>query len=912
MSKPSEATRADEASSRRRLLPTRLKTRVTLFSLFVLLVPCVTIPFFTFQYLRTYMVQTMVETGASQAEQHVRVLESRMENASMELLFVGQFPEIRKFLNTPRNGDRERVRRVAERALQGYLHMYRDVYEGMLLLDETGQVEINVRANGAAWELDTNDLSDQPFYTGAMNLAAIRGQKGPVHLYHPAPDSPLVYSILLTNDDGIISGVLVLKTKLEPLFDVLREGGPGELCRVFDAHGNVLLQNSAMNVNAEEICQDLGPEQIERLLREPLGVFLLGGAYPRKVMVFARARPAGQSALQWTALYSVPLDGLELAIRNAMFMVGAITLPALFFALFLAIWLSKRLTGPVTRLVTAANDLSHGYWETILPEPVYQDEIGELTVAFSSMTRQLRTAHQDLLKKVEDLGASEKKVAQEKERLAVILRSIADAVIALDMEGRVERMNPVAEDLLGLTLEEVVGKPYQDILPLHNQTEGVPVHDLVEKAVREEHVFFETHDFALYPGEGAAKELEVRARPIRNPQSEATGVVVVLRDVTELRRVIRETNRLDKLQSLGVLAGGIAHDFNNLITVVMGDLSLLEANQGDPVESVRLVKNALQAVERARALTTQLLTFSKGGAPVKKTARIDELVRDTAEFVLHGSNCDLKVEQEKTLWTADVDVEQIHQVFHNLFLNAIQSMPDGGRVTTTLENVTLSEGEVPPLGPGKYVRVRVRDQGSGISAEDLQNVFDPYFTTKSTGHGLGLSTVHSIVRGHGGHISVRSSAKGTVFTVHLPANTSGKMDEEAADSGPTSPAEKSRILVMDDDPMIRLTATRLLQHLGHTVTAVENGTATLQAFEKARSSGEPFDLVILDLTIPGHKGGVEVCRELRELDAEIPILVSSGYSQDAVMSNPAQHGFSGVIRKPYTVRELDVCLRRVL
>jgi signal transduction histidine kinase/CheY-like chemotaxis protein len=372
-----------------------------------------------------------------------------------------------------------------------------------------------------------------------------------------------------------------------------------------------------------------------------------------------------------------------------------------------------------------------------------------------------------------------------------------------------------------------------------------------------------------------------------------------------------ELLKVQKLESLGVLAGGIAHDFNNLLTVILGNLTLADeyAKSGNNVGTQ--IKEAEHATLKARDLTKQLLTFARGGAPVKKTASLGELAHETVNFILHGSkvNCQFAIAPE--LWPVEVDAGQMSQVISNLVINGVQAMPEGGSLRVTGVNATLSATDCPPLPAGDYVKLSIADTGCGIPPEHLASVFDPYFTTKKTGSGLGLAISYSVIKNHGGHIAVESTAgRGSEFHLYLAASKQklpvAKPLKSAAFIG------DGRILLMEDDRDVAFIAERILRQLGFTVECSADGKAAVACYRSAMASGEPFAAVIMDLTIPGGMGGQEAIQELLKIDPNVKAFVSSGYSQDPVMAGYERYGFVGVIAKPYSFEEMKQELAKAL
>jgi len=372
-------------------------------------------------------------------------------------------------------------------------------------------------------------------------------------------------------------------------------------------------------------------------------------------------------------------------------------------------------------------------------------------------------------------------------------------------------------------------------------------------------------------------------------------------DVTEKKRNEEEIVKSKKIESLGILAGGIAHDFNNLLTGILGNISMAQHYLPPDHKAFERLEAAARASKRSQDLTQQLLTFSKGGVPIKKAASIAELIRDSVGFVLRGSKVNSDLSIPKDLWNAVIDPGQIGQVLNNLFINALQAMPKGGTISVRAENCLIGEASVIPLKAGKYVRILIEDQGIGISPENIQKIFDPYFTTKKTGSGLGLATAYSIIKKHDGLITVSSAVGvGTVFHIYLPAKPGSLTPLELSRSRKPDVSSKGRILVMDDEELIRDLAAEMLTDLGYEVSTVKDGAAAIAAYQEAGQSGDPFDVVIMDLTIPGGMGGKEALERMREIDPNVRAIVSSGYSNDPVMADYRKHGFVGVLAKPYT------------
>ena len=518
-----------------------------------------------------------------------------------------------------------------------------------------------------------------------------------------------------------------------------------------------------------------------------------------------------------------------------------------------------------------------------------------------------------IVKDITSAKRAEAALAAEKERLSVTLRSIGDGVIATDTDGRVVILNRVAEMLTGWTQHQAIGKPLPEVFRIVNEETRVPCEDPAGKILKTGLTIGLANHTVLVSRDGAERAIADSGAPIRDRDSRVIGAVIVFRDISEKRRQDAEFLRIEKLESVGLLAGGIAHDFNNILTAILGNVSLLKSELHDAgAEAAELIDETEKACLRAKDLTQQLLTFSKGGAPVKEASSLDQIIRDSAGFALRGSNVLCEYSLPEDLWFAEIDRSQISQVIQNLVINAQQAMPEGGAVRIRAENIILSAESSPPLPPGPYLQISVIDSGVGIPDKHLRRIFDPYFTTKQKGSGLGLTTTFSIVKRHGGHITVESAVgHGTTFRVLLPAIRGRTADgKDFREVKPLPPS--GRVLVMDDEDAVLRVARRMLSGMGFEVETVPDGQTAIRAYELARATQRPFSVVILDLTVPGGIGGAEALRLLRDEDPSIRAIVSSGYSTDPIMSRFRDYGFHGVVTKPYRLEELADVLRNVL
>ncbi len=347
---------------------------------------------------------------------------------------------------------------------------------------------------------------------------------------------------------------------------------------------------------------------------------------------------------------------------------------------------------------------------------------------------------------------------------------------------------------------------------------------------------------------------------------------------------------------------------------LFGNISIAKEKLSKDHPGFKFLEEAEKSMNRATRLTMQLLTFAKGGEPVKEDISIGQLVEEIVRFGLSGSNVMSVFEQAEDLWIAEVDKGQMQQVFSNLTINANQAMPDGGHLFITLENADIKENLMPNLNQGKYIKVTVRDEGTGIDQNHLDRIFDPYFSTKQTGSGLGLATTYSIINKHSGYISVDSElGKGTTFTLYLPASKLQQLPETKQPSAERSTREQTaRILVMDDEEMIRNVTTKMLEISGFSVEPASDGKQAVEMYKLWMDAGEAFDVVIMDITIPGGIGGKEAIKGILEIDPEARAIVSSGYTDDPIMANYAEYGFKGIATKPYTMSDLREVLSQVL
>ena len=507
--------------------------------------------------------------------------------------------------------------------------------------------------------------------------------------------------------------------------------------------------------------------------------------------------------------------------------------------------------------------------------------------------QEINTAYKN---EIHERKRSAKALQESEEKYRLLVENASEAIVVAQ-NGMLRFVNSRATELSGYSSEELKSTPFIQIIHPEDRDEVRKnyLKRINANAAPARNTFRAMHK------DSSIRWVEVSSVKITWEGAPAT--LNFFSDITDKRRMEEELMNTRKLESLGVLAGGIAHDFNNILGAIMGNISLAKLDLDPGQATYHLLDEAEKASKRATALTHQLLTFSKGGAPLKQVTSISSVIKDCSTFALSGSRvrCDFNLPID--LWAVEIDVGQISQVIHNIIINAEQAMSDTGAIQVSAENIATDTNIGLPLSPGKYVKIVFQDSGKGIPDAELPAVFDPYFTSKPKGNGLGLSTAYSIIKRHGGHITVQSQVGvGTSVSVYLPATAEGppKTTEET----PRESAGKAKILAMDDDEMIRDLLQQMLLRMGYTVEVARDGDEAIELYGRAMDTGEPFDAVILDLTVPGAMGGKETLDKLRQMDATVKAIVSSGYSNDPIMSDYQKYGFKGVVAKPYNFQGL--------
>jgi len=534
-----------------------------------------------------------------------------------------------------------------------------------------------------------------------------------------------------------------------------------------------------------------------------------------------------------------------------------------------------------------------------------------LSVRFSKAFETVELQHQTL----EDTNAAYKKeilerrrtqeaLAESEEKYRMLVENASDAIVVA-RDGVLCFVNSRAIEISGYSEKELKSNPFLSM-----------VHPQDRDRVRQNYynrlngkLSPASYTFRCLHKDGGIKWLELNS--VRISWEGMPATLNFLRDITEKHLLEEELVKAQKLEAVGVLAGGIAHDFNNILAMIMGNVSLAKKNIRSNDKIHHLLAEAEKASIRAKDLTRRLLTFSKGGEPVKEVTTIPEVIVGCSAFALSGSKVGCEFNFPADLWPIKIDVGQINQAIQNIIINADQAMPGGGKIKIGAANITLDSNHGLPLLPGKYVVLTFQDSGAGIPQVNLSKIFDPFFTSKENGSGMGLTTAYSIIKRHDGHIAVASEiGVGTTFSVYLPS-TKEKIPAKV-ETAEIDIHGKGKILAMDDEEMIRDLIQSMLHRMGYEVELAKDGKEAIGLYQDALDAGKPFDAVILDLTVPGAMGGKEAIARLYEVDAKVKAIVSSGYSVDPVMSNYKKYGFCAVVEKPFNLQKLGTTLDKIL
>jgi len=596
-------------------------------------------------------------------------------------------------------------------------------------------------------------------------------------------------------------------------------------------------------------------------------------------------------------------------VKTILFATVFVTL---LLSILVAIKLINSVTRPINALVNATRMVSSGEYGASIS---YNDktEFGELANHFNAMITGIKNAYDKIQREIAERRQTEEALRQSEEKFRTFFEMSPTGIIIypvgpapLNKILTFATFNPAFHNFFGYTREELTSISIADLSFQEDISKNIDL------------------NLELLEGKSDSYKMEKRyvkktgeiiwgyinSTALRNSRGEPTHIMTILVDITERKKIEEEHLKIQKLESVGILAGGIAHDFNNIMTSIVGNIALAKMSSGIQKNIFEILTDAEEACRRAKDLTNQLLTFSKGGAPIKKITTITKQLKDSARLGLRGSNVSYEFFIPQDLWPVEVDEGQINQVIFNLIINARQAMPEGGTIRIFAENVIINEQSGLPLTKREYIKVTVEDQGIGIPKEHLQKIFDPYFTTKQKGNGLGLSSTYSIIKNHDGYIAVDSeTGKGSSFHFYLPAiRLQIPMD---AEKKPLLIEGEGKILLMDDDENILTSVSKTLVKIGYKVELAREGIQAIDMYKQAMLS-EPFDAVIMDLTIREGMGGKEAVEKLLEIDPQARVIVSSGYSTDPVMANYRKHGFCSVITKPYQIEALSELLHDII
>lgn len=667
---------------------------------------------------------------------------------------------------------------------------------------------------------------------------------------------------------------------------------------ITDTEGNIIMHPTL----PENVTAPRGDGVVEKLLSKDQGEFEAVFETQLKYYNFRHFPP-----WQWIVGYTVPFDIKYADAREfsrlLLFIMSAVTLTTI---LFLIIVITK-FTGPITRLTHAAKAMAGGNLSEKI-EPDGRDEISTLARSFNTMQDAIKRTIEELKEENTERKIAEQQLAREKEQLSVTLRSIGDGVITTELNGTIVLMNRAAETITGWSNQEACGRSFDEVF----QTVAPNRTRMLDTIVESDRVTGISKQDTLISKDGRELIIASSGSAIRDTKNKTIGVVMVFRDITDQIQREEELLKSKKLESIGVLAGGIAHDFNNILAAILGNISLALMDRELTEKTKKLLTGAEKASNRAKGLTQQLLTFSKGGSPVKEVSSLSNVIKESADFVLLGQKTACTFDIPEELWTADIDKNQISQVIQNIVLNGNQAMSLGGTIHISCKNIIggkttrlLDKGQ-------KYVSISISDSGPGIPDHVIDKIFDPYFSTKEKGSGLGLSICHSIITKHDGLIDVESTqGEGTTFTIYLPTSGTPPVVEEKAEANvrATHPAT---VMVMDDEELVREMCKEMLIEMGHTPILAVDGRQAVALYRQSLESDAPIDLTIMDLTIPGGMGGREAVKEVLQLDPKAKVIVASGYSNDPVMADYKTFGFQGAMTKPYRFEELAALINQIL
>jgi two-component system cell cycle sensor histidine kinase/response regulator CckA len=532
----------------------------------------------------------------------------------------------------------------------------------------------------------------------------------------------------------------------------------------------------------------------------------------------------------------------------------------------------------------------------------YEDKY--LSISIAPFSEGAIIISQDITERIK----AEKALKRNEQRFRLIVETMPSLLVITDKEGKNIYVSPNCEEITGYSKKELennfVWWVHEDDMNRAKKVFG--------KSYKE-HAGDRNFEYKAVKKNGKIWYASSSWEPLIDEKGNFQGLILQTIDISDKKIMEQEIAKAQKLESIGILAGGIAHDFNNFLTGIIGNISLAKLKINPKEEIYEILTESEKAAHSAKSLTQQLLTFSKGGVPIKEKADIKDLIKESAKFAIIGSNVKCDFNFQKYLWEVDIDKAQMNQVINNIILNSVDAMPQEGTITIKAENAEIKRRAKIPIKKGKYVKIVVTDTGTGIPHKNIPKIFDPFFTTKKSGSGLGLATVFSIIKKHKGFIYAESEiGKGTSFYMYLPASLEGKQEKKQKEVKEKIQKSSGKVLIMDDKSFIRKSAERALNLYGFDVSGAEDGEEALSLYKEAMDEGKPYDVVILDLTIPGAMGGLRTLQELRKIDPKVKAIVSSGYSDDPVMSDHEKFGFNAIIKKPYEYHELSETVKKLI
>jgi PAS domain S-box-containing protein len=562
-----------------------------------------------------------------------------------------------------------------------------------------------------------------------------------------------------------------------------------------------------------------------------------------------------------------------------------------------AVKLARSITKPVQELVQATRLISSGKLGTTIS---YKDrtEFGELADHFNSMSRAIKAGYDKTQSEIKKRIDTEDALRKSEEKLQSVFNQMQDMFFRTDQQGRIIWVSPSAAQMLRYkSTTDLVNRTFAEFFA-YPENRSSFFENMSSRGM------LTNYEAEFLRGDKSSVLVSINAHHYRGNDLEIEGIQGVCRDITERKKLEVEQVKVEKLESVGILAGGIAHDFNNILASILGNVKLAKISMSSQEQIQEILAEAEEACHRATDLTNRLLTFAKGGTPVKKTLRLSKQLKDSAVFAISRFNVQCEFEIQDDLWPVEADEGQINQVVYNMVINASQAMPRSGTVRISAENIINDSAQFSlPLQNRDYIRITIRDEGIGIPKEYINKIFDPYFSTKQRGIGLGLASSYSIIKGHSGYVDVKSeTGKGTAFFIYLPATREVTQVKKLRLPVITEGDEK--ILIMDDDDNIRKTFNKTLTRLGYNVSLAREGGEAIEMYTDAKNNGDPFNVVVLDLTIRDGLGGKETIEKLLEVDPDVKAVVSSGYSNDPMMSDYLKYGFKGVLVKPYEIERL--------